>query len=216
MPQKTIIMRVIICLFIISFFSLDAKAQNNVGITPLHEFFQKNADSTYILQFVGTFNIPSYRILSKVGDTITTYTYKSNTKLDHKVKNIPKAFRDMFLKKNGNLIYFIPVDINVFFNPHYLSLDSLNQFWSKSSKLKMWDINDDKIDGEGCGEKHSRYAISDGGEIYLHLITKDSIKELFFYAPDYYNEKCPGRKGRKAIIDLWDLFDTYFKVETRY
>ncbi|MGN7990068.1 hypothetical protein ACTJKC_22195 [Pedobacter sp. 22226] len=204
-------MRFIVYLFAICIFSINVKAQNNIGITPMHKFFQKNADSTYILQGLGTFNIPNYRILSIVGDTISIYTYKPRVVLDSKLKTIPKIFKDAFLKNNGNLIYLVPIDINVFFQPEYLKIDSLKQFWVKSSKLKMWEIKDDKIDGEGCDIKKNGDAVSDGGKIYLHLITKDSIKELFFYAPDYYNEKCPGRKGRKAILDLWDLFNLYFK-----
>ncbi len=203
-------MRVIIYLIAFCFFSSTVKSQNNSGITPMHKFFQKHADSTYIISSANKFYI-EYKILSKVNDTISTYIYKTNTTLGPKLREIPKAFRDAFLENNGNLIYFIPVDINVFFQPTYLSLDSLKQFWEKSSKLKMWDVNDDKIDGEGCDVKQNGFAISDGGQIYLHLITKDKIKELFFYAPDYYNEKCPGRKGRKAILELSNLFTIYFK-----
>ncbi|QDW23741.1 hypothetical protein [Pedobacter sp. KBS0701] len=203
-------MRFIVYLFVFCFSYLNVQAQNYLGITPMHKFFQKHADSTYIISSANQYHI-EYQILSKVGDTISTYTYKSNTKLGPKLKEIPRAFREAFLKKNANLIYFIPVDINVFFQPKYLNLDSLKQFWTKSAKLKMWSVSDDKIDGEGCDLKQPGYAISDGGQIYLHLITKDNIKELFFYAPDYYNEKCPGRKGRKAILELSDLFNSYFK-----
>jgi len=203
-------MKFIIYLFVFCSFYLNTKAQNYIGITPMHKFFQKHADSTFIISSANQYDI-EYRILSKAGDTISAYTYKSNTKLSPKLKEIPKVFRDAFLKNNGNLIYFVPVDINIFFQPKYLNLDSLGQFWAKSSGLKMWRVNDDKIDGEGCDVKQPKYAISDGGQIYLHLITKDNIKELFFYAPDYYNEKCPGRKGRKTILELNDLFNTYFK-----
>ena len=203
-------MRVIIYLFILCLFSSSIKAQNNIGITPLHKFFQKHADTSYIKTSANQFD-PEYQILSKVGDTISGYTYKSNTKLSAKLKGIPKVFREAFLNNNGNLIYFIPVDINVFFQPKYLSTDSLKQLWRKSSELEIWKVNDDKVDGEGCDVKQNQFAISDGGQIYLYLITKDNIKELFFYAPDYYNDKCPGRKGREAILKLNALFNTYFK-----
>ncbi|MGN8059405.1 hypothetical protein ACTJKN_24205 [Pedobacter sp. 22163] len=209
--RKIIILNILIYLLVFCFFSLKVKSQPYIGITPMHKFFQQHADSTYIISSRGSFDIPNYKILSKVGDTISAYTYESNAKVGPKLREIPKVFRDTFLKKNANLIYFIPADINIFFQPKYLNINSLKQFWTKSSKLKIWSINDDKIDGEGCDVRQPKYAISDGGHLYLHLITKDSIKELFFYAPDYYNEKCPGRKGRKAILELSDLFNIYFK-----
>ena len=202
-------MRIIIYLFIFCLISLSSKAQNNIGITPLHKFFQKHADTTYIKTSSSQFD-PEYQILSKVGDTISAYTYKSNTKLSSKLKEIPRVFREAFLNKNGNLIHLTPVEINVFFQPKYLSTDSLKQLWIKTSELNMWDVKDDKIDGEGCDVKQNSFAISDGGQIYLYLITKGSIKELFFYSPDYYNEKCPGRKGREAILELNALFNAYF------
>lgn len=207
-------MKYIIYLLVFCFFSLKVKSQPYIGITPMHKFFQQHADSTYIISSRGSFDIPNYDIISKVGDTISAYTYKSDTKVGPKLREIPKVFRDTFLKKNANLIYVIPADINVFFQPKYLNVDSLKQFWIKSTKLKMWRVNDDKIDGEGCdilkNKDGSWNLISDGGAIYLHLITKDNIKELFFYAPDYYNKRCPGRKGRKAMLDFLDLFYMYY------
>ena len=61
------------------------------------------------------------------------------------------------------------------------------------------------------GKDGSYNLISDGGDVHLYLLTKNEIKQLHFYAPDYYNEKCPGRKGRTTLLELMRLFDSNFK-----
>lgn len=192
-----------------------ANAQNYFGITPMHKFLQKYADSTIVLQYTGGFTVPEYKILSKKGDTISTYIYKSEFKFDKAIREYPQVFRDSILKNNGLTIFFTPIDINRYFNFYYLNKDSLMSFWSASSQLKLWQINDDKVDGEGCKVKVGKdgiwNSVDDGGDTYLFLITKDEIKQLHFYAPDYYDSRCPGRKGRQTVLKLGDVFSEHFK-----
>jgi hypothetical protein len=54
--------------------------------------------------------------------------------------------------------------------------------------------------------------IDDGGGIMFDLITEDGIKNLYFYAPDFFEKGgCPGRARRKSRIGISKLFSTYFK-----
>ncbi|MBB6274085.1 hypothetical protein HDF26_004558 [Pedobacter cryoconitis] len=207
-------------LFIIPFLminSLSAQVKKNTlsGITPMHEFLKANADTTFILQYTSNWmHTPEYLIISKKGDTISSYTYKSLPKVDKRI-NLPRAIGYQLNKRNTLDMYATTVDINLYFNPKYLSSDTLKQFWTSIVKLSPWQIKDDSIDGNGCpltNDNKSRKTINDGGGIILDLITKNGIQRLNFYAPDFFEkEVCPGRAGRKSILGISKLFETYFK-----
>lgn len=179
--------------------------------TPLFKFLKTNADSTIVLSYESTWEIdPLYYMLSKKGDTVNAYTYKIQSVLDKRIV-IPHNMRYKLYQNTR-----IPASINSYFNIRYLSADSLKIFWKKLIVLQPWHINDDKVNGAGCPiEKDSlQRQIRDASFIKLHLITKKRIKELSFYAPEYYeNEICPGRKGRQIIIKIEKLFKTYCKDE---
>lgn len=118
---------------------------------------QKNADTTYMIQYTGDFiGTPLSYLLSKKGDTITTYSYSDNRKIDKRLKSFPRVIKDSIFRKNAALIYFLPVGVNIFFNPIYLSPDSLQQMWRAMGKLNTWQLRDDKIDGEGCVVKQNK------------------------------------------------------------
>lgn len=187
-------------------------AQGLGDITPMHTFLQKNSDTSILLEYnYSTIHTPEYFILSKKGDTISAYTYKVLPSIDKRII-VPHNIGYKIFKRNNFDIYNTVVDINIYFNPKYLSQDSLNKFWKEVNIFRPWQIKDDSIDGEACPEYTSEKYISDLGGISLYLVTKDEIKKLYFYGPKYFEEKlCPGRQGRKAILELEKLFLTYFK-----
>lgn len=83
-------------------------------------------------------------------------------------------------------------------------------------KNDPWQLADDKRDGEGCPPSvKDKYEIFDGGTILLYLISKSEIKTLSFYAPDFYEEKCPGGKGRQHILAIDALFSSLFAKSER-
>lgn len=47
--------------------------------------------------------------------------------------------------------------------------------------------------------------------ITVSLITKNEIKKISFYAPEFYEKECPGRKGRIEIIKIQAYFLSHFK-----
>lgn len=186
--------------------------QERKEITPIHEFLQKNADSTLILEYENNWlHITQYQVLSKKEDTIAIYMYKPLPQIDKRII-LPKAMSYKMYQRNFLNAFSIPVDINFYFNPKYLPKDSLKLFWKKIETLKPWTIKDDAVEGNGCPiEDKNGVSISDGGGITLFLITKAEIKKLYFYAPDFFEEYCPGRKGRISIMKLSKLFTSYFK-----
>lgn len=200
----------------IAVFAQKINAVPQVDITPMHKYLQKNADSTILFERMNyRINRPEYFIISKVGDTISIYQYQQLKEIDKRIL-LPKAIGYRLYKRNRLDYLNAPADVNIYFNPLYLNRDSSKIFWQSLLKQQPWQINDDSIDGEGCPnakDGHDRN-VYDGGGISLYLITKSTIKRLCFYAPRFYEEEvCPGRKGRKTIIEIEKLFKTYFSNE---
>jgi len=185
-----------------------------VNITPMHKYLQENADSTILFERINyRINRPEYFIVSKVGDTVSIYNYQPLKEIDKKIL-LPKTLGYKLYKRNRLDYINAPVDINIYFNPIYLDKDNSNLLWKSLLAQKPWEINDDSIDGESCPNAKNGYDknIYDGGGISLYLVTKNNIKRLYFYAPRYYEkEVCPGRKGRQAIIEVENIFKSYFK-----
>jgi len=184
------------------------------GVTPMHEFLQENTDSTIAFHInANQAHIPEWFILSKKGDTLTAYHYRSFTGYDQRVI-LPHAVAIKLKKRLVNMTY-ITVDIKEYFNPIYIEKDTLSRFWQRVGQLKPWQIKDDVVEGIGCPQEKGkpRVEIFDGDGITLHLMTKDSIKKLYFYAPEFYQKQCP-RNGRREMLALQRLFLSYFKPDT--
>ncbi|TBO45059.1 hypothetical protein [Pedobacter kyonggii] len=184
-------------------------AQEKSSVPPLYKFLKDNTDTTFVLKYESNWNLnPEYLILSKKRDTINAYVYKITTSLDQRIV-IPHNFSYKFYQNTQ-----VPVDVNPYFNPKYLSADSLMNIWKELTSLKPWSINDDQIDGAGCpvSQDSLQRQIRDAASIKLSLITKKGIKELSFYAPQYYEKEiCPGRTGRQLILKIEELFIAYIK-----
>lgn len=191
-------------------------AQNVDGITSMHTYLQQHADSTIIFKYTSNWITarPEFKIISKKGDTITRYLYK----FGNKPAKMPRTMRDTISKihkpadMRNEFREFYKIGINKYFNVLYSNDEAIKTFWKEIQNLTPWNINDDSVEGEGCppNEKGEKYEIYDGGGILLFLITKNEIKRLYFYAPQDYNERCPGKKGRETILDVEKIFNKYF------
>jgi hypothetical protein len=83
--------------------------------------------------------------------------------------------------------------------------------WDKLLKERPWTLLDDEGQGPGCKIKSKATPeIFDGGGVNLYLITKNEIKQLYFYAPGFYQQFCK-RQGRKAVIKIESLFRKYIQ-----
>jgi hypothetical protein len=196
-------------LYLAIFSTLEIYAQAN-GITPLHKFMQLNADTTFILEHQsGWLGPPKYLILSKKGDTTTAYIYDTPPKAN---VLMPNSIRSAIHKANG----YNPnrnIEVNQFFRPVPMPNEFDGKAWKMLLAERPWNISDDKVDGRGCPPKKDRSEIDDGGTTNLYLITAGEIKTLSFYAPDFYEKECPGRKGRQSILKIDQLFSELFKTD---
>lgn len=206
----------ICCFLMLSLAALSTSAQTPT-LSPLRQFMQQAADTTIVFQVTSNWLHPSSKyayFLSKKGDQVTFYAYRDFiwTSLPHTKENQKRlgGFAD---------ILKVPEAPNKFFNPVPIVPEQLIQVWSDLIAIEPWRIRDDKLDGEGCPEKVRIVGntiiedvnIYDGGAFQLTLITKDQVKTLDFYAPDFYEEQCPGRAGRIAILKISRIFDKYIK-----
>ncbi len=213
--KKNLILRILITfILLLSTYSIFAQKLSNVpkiNITPMHSFLQKNADTTIVFSYTyGFVNPPKFFILSKKSDTITLYKYDSVFK--NGLSKIPKKISDSLYKLNRPWESF-DVGINRFFTSVNINPESALEFWSKISDEKPFNLKDDSTIGEGCPNTNAEYIknIYDGGGVEIYLITKSNIKNLYYYAPEYYEKRiCPGREDRKAILKIEELFLTYF------
>ncbi len=186
--------------------------ETKIIIPPLYTYLQNNTDSTIILTYERDPVIPArHFILSKKSNIITLYLYESP--YDRKGKNlIPKNVRNFFQKRDME-INSLSVDTNSYFNVKYVKQKKGQDLWNKTMSFRPWQIKDDTIEGEGCSKvnKEMESGIYDGGSISLYLITTNNIQRLYFYAPAYYDKKCPKeKKGRKVVLELERLFKLYY------
>jgi hypothetical protein len=199
--------KVISTIAIIIFLCNQATAQSK-GVTPLHTFFQKNADSTIIIEYATeTYDPHSYNIITKTGDTVNAFKYNAVQK--YTKTTIPKKLSIMISLEKFKY-WDVAADINQYFNLVDLDQDTLKTFWHTAQKLDIWNKVDDKH-YKLCPD-HVKFAITaHSGGIIIHLVTKDNIKTLFYEHPWYFEEQCPGNINRIAAIKLYEVFKTYLK-----
>ncbi|WP_214225116.1 hypothetical protein [Pedobacter sp. B4-66] len=203
-------------IFLLGSFSFATFAQIKEEPNALQLFLQANADSTIIFQYAPyTAQLSPYYILSKKSDTITAYTYKALPRLDKRIK-LPRSIGLKIRHRNYIAISSAPIDVNIYFEPVYFSSKKLLDFWKNVGKESPWQLADDSADGHACVDKDGNRTgnyVYDGGGVYLYLITKNEIKKLDYYAPQFFEkEVCPGRKGRISILKIEQLFDRHFQL----
>lgn len=177
------------------------------GITPLHTFFQKNADSTIVLEYDTDGYEPNYYfILTKTGDTINAFRYLAKIKYE-KVK-MPKMLKFIISMERYKGIN-APAAINQHFNLVDLNQDTLTLLWKEAGRLNTWKIVEDNSPVY-CENQKKVPGLIHRCELMIQLITKDKINMLNFKCPWIEEERCPGNFNRKGAIGVDDLFRKYF------
>ncbi len=187
-------------------------AQSNHKIEPLYKFMQANADTTIAIEQVSNWITvaPNVYLLSKKGDTLNCYTYRDLAYSRSNSVLIPTHIRQSMYKVHKHKILTEPVDVNEFFSVCAIKQETLQDLWKQIHRLRPWTLSDDKVDGEGCGVNGRKSpVIYDGGGLNLYLITGNEIKQLYFYAPAFYQKYCKWRRGREAVLKIEGLFREY-------
>jgi hypothetical protein len=197
-------------LFFICFIYLgciDAKCQH-LRSNRLFDFMKDNFDSTIIyFPFSNWSAYPNYYIIAQKGKKNFLFTYLSPYE---QLVKYPDSLRSKFSSMHLKFQFTEP-DINEYFIP-IKSEDSLSEiFWSRILKNDIWNLTG-TTDEIFCTAKDStKYGINDGEEEYFFLITKSGKKSVYFYAPAFFEEHCPGNINRIKAIKIMGLFNTAFK-----
>lgn len=192
--------------------STDAFTQSHNKIEPLFKFMQANADTTIVIEQVTNWATisPEAYFLSKKGDTLNCYIYRDLVYSRNFSILIPTNVRRSMRKVRERKIITEPMDVNEFFNVCAVNQKTLKKLWKQMNRIKPWTLNDDKVDGAGCSlDQDARPVIYDGGGLNLYLITASEIKLLYFYAPEFYEKHCKGRRGRESVLKIEALFRGY-------
>jgi hypothetical protein len=80
-----------------------------------------------------------------------------------------------------------------------LSADSLTLLWNAYIKNGLLDMKDEKDVAIFCPEKYNIY---NSYTYEITLISKDQLKRLSYYDPEYYDRICPGMEEREKIISF--------------
>lgn len=99
-------------------------------------------------------------------------------------------------------------DTNDYFLPYRFNGEKELPVKRSLDSLHLWEIQDDSITGEGCVDK--RCEVYDSGNYTIWLITKNEIKKLKFYDPEFFEKCCPGRIGRQKAIKLIKIIGSAF------
>ncbi|MBC7757762.1 MAG: hypothetical protein H7069_02810 [Phormidesmis sp. FL-bin-119] len=184
------------------------------SITAMHNFMQTNADTTIVMSYSSNWlSTNNYMLVSKKGDTLTCYQYKAIDDIPTlRGVKVPSAImHNVFYKR-----LYEPVDVHGEFHLLVLDEETLRLFWKQMQSLKLWTIKDDLVEGLHCPPVVNTDVtidkrVVDDSTIHLDLITRNTIKVLSFYGPANYEEFCPSRPGRRAILNLEKLFLTHYK-----
>jgi hypothetical protein len=182
-------------------------AQKKPDEIPLLKYLQANFDSSVIMHVYSTWGYePNYSIICKTGNGLAYFTYK-NPFANFSARAYPDELSKKFFKLSWAYKSIIP-DTNRYFLPISNRFTYQNDLWQTIQKNNCWHIKDSR-ETEQLGS--CRFDISDGSEYSFYLITKQDIKELYFYEPFYFEEHCPGNNGRKQIINIINSFRKMFK-----
>ncbi|RXK86767.1 hypothetical protein [Filimonas effusa] len=177
---------------------------------PLHLYLQQQHDSTIIYFPFEKAAAPRYYIIGKSGNAqLSLYTYVNPYRA---ARNYPPEVLKKFIKESTKFTFTLP-DTNRYFIPYRnLKSEEGRKIWDSVIVLTPWMLKDDAVEGEGCG-KGAKCNTYDDWMLTFFLITKSGIRKIYFYAPEFYEQCCPGREGRQKAVQLERLFKEVFKLD---
>ncbi|NDK55476.1 hypothetical protein [Pontibacter fetidus] len=181
MKNKTIVILVVfasVLLLKVQF----ALAQEVRQITPLHQFFQANYDSTIIYHRWSNWNSqPNYIIVTKYKNQLYFFTYANPYRQAQGI-SLPGDLHKLYAKEDFKYDQTLP-DTNRYLVAHYIKPSILQDYWKELKVKQLWNIKVSKVNTDDiCG-------IDDGDENTFYFISKSVIKRADFYAPSYF-AKC--------------------------
>jgi len=176
-------------------FRAETPVEKEPGDTVLKQL-QLNFDYSVIQAFSSSGDAgPNYYILAKKGDSLTAWRY-----------NKISSGRSRRNTKADASLHQVEIERG--------KLDSLLDIVLKND---LANVPNEAKDTYGCafaGEKHMIY---DTDAVNFILITKQEYRQITFYAPEFFEKKCPGSTARQAVITCAQAFmQTFEKIGAIY
>jgi hypothetical protein len=151
---------------------------------------QLDFDFSVIESFSSSGDIgPNYYILAKKGDSLTAWRY-------HKTGS-GRSRRNIITDTSLHRVEIESV-----------KLDGLLDIILKND---LANVPSEPKDTYGCGFGGEKHLIYDTDAVNFILITKQEHREITFYAPEFFEEKCPGSVARQAVIACAQAFMKTFE-----
>lgn len=197
-------MRYLFSIYLICLTMICCAQQPKYKLPPVMYSIQEYADTTFVFKINdvgGIVNLPKFYFLSKK-DTLINIYYLGDPRKGIKMPDaIASKLKGLALLDTTN-----PA-INLRFSPHPLGKKEAMEFWNKVMGLEPWQLKSGQSE-QSC--PNSNTGVYDGILMTLLLITKDSINELNYYNPAFYEKECPGNPSRFAILKLKQYYEQYF------
>lgn len=183
-------------------------AQENNKLTPLHEFFQANYDSTIILHsWSDWYSVPNYVIMAKQKDRLYYFTYSSPYQqlLGHP---FPGNLAQKFGEEETKFKNTAP-DTNRYFLSKRIRQENLSKHWNELQAYKLWSLKDDKTNLTANG----KCIIEHGTTNTFFLIDKAGIKVMNFHEPEFWEQCLEKDINRQRAIKARAVFESIAKAE---
>ena len=202
--QKVVLLLALNILFI----SYSISAQQHERITPLHEFFKANYDSTIIYHsWSNWYSAPNYMIVAKQKDKLYFFTYASPYK-DLRGRYFPGNLSQEFMEEENKFKTIVP-DTNRYLLAKNILQSTLSKNWKELQAANLWKLKDDK----NIIKSSANCIIEDGTTSTFYLMSKESVKVLNFYAPDFWEECLEKNINRQKAIEARATFQRIAKEE---
>jgi hypothetical protein len=190
------------------FISYSISAQQHERITPLHEFFQANYDSTIIYHsWSNWYSAPNFLIVARHKDKLYYFTYTSPYK-NLLGRYFPGNISQKFMEEENKFERTVP-DTNRYLLSKDILQETLGKYWNELQAANLWKLKDDKHSLTSTGN----CMIADGNTNTFYLINKEGIKVLNFYEPAYW-EECLGKDiNRQRAIKARAMFQRIAKED---
>lgn len=156
------------------------RAQPFKNNTPLHQYFQRQFDSTLIYYHwsEGAGYLPNYYIMARKENRTFYFRYTSPYK-EVQGQGLPEDIASRFIREHVQFALTVP-DTNQYLVPVRVN-DATNGNWEQVRAYGLWQW-------ESVGAKEKECAVYDAAYETYYLISKKKTKTLEYYGVD--DEKC--------------------------
>lgn len=193
--------RILLVFLLLYAASSSAQQHKKLEDSPLIKFLQREFDSVLIHHRHGAWYFaPHFEIAVRFENKTTFYTYKSPY-LSHP-RGASKTVSNYFIERQIQFGNTVP-DTNNYFLRVNLNKENTYAFWLSASNAGAWKLQNFR---DSC---RFTDVYDDDSQMFI-LITKQAIRSVNYYAPEFYETCAPGHPMRQKALTVLDVFRKSF------